>query len=76
MLVVRLKPGGKNRNITYRVVVMEKRSKYNGYAVDDIGHYNPTVNPVSLVIDKEKINLWVSKGAQMTPAVRKLLAVK
>ena len=74
MLTVRLKPRGKNRNITYRVVVMEKRSKYDGYAIDDLGYYNPTVAPVLMSIDQKKLQHWIDHGAQITGAVRKLLS--
>jgi ribosomal protein S16 len=56
--------------------VKERRSKINGSFVDEIGHVYPHTNPATIKIDKDKISGWVAKGAQITPAVKKLLKKK
>jgi small subunit ribosomal protein S16 len=73
MLVVRLKPNGRIKRISYRIVVMEKRSTRNGKAIADLGYYNPNQISKSLEYDKKALNDWVQKGAQVSPAVEKLI---
>ncbi len=75
MLVIRLSRIGRKGEAKYRVVVKEKRSKRDGKAVDTIGSYEKVSNQkVVKSLDLEKLNLWKSRGAQMTPAVEKALA--
>lgn len=75
MLVIRLSRIGRKGEAKYRVVVKEKRSKRDGAAVDSIGFYEKMVgNKIIKKIDETKLKLWQSRGAQMTPAVEKLLA--
>lgn len=75
MLVIRLSRIGRTGEAKYRVVVKEKRSKRDGRAVDTIGSYHKISNTHAVKnIDSEKLALWRSRGAQMTPAVEKMLA--
>lgn len=74
MLRIRLTRTGRTHAPAYRIIVTEKRSKRDGSYVDLLGHYNPSMNPVQLKIDKKKIEEWVAKGAQMSSAVKQLLA--
>jgi len=71
MLKIKLKPTGKIHQRSFRIVVAEKRSKYNGNYVEDLGFYTPQSNTVS--IDKEKLEKWQKNGAQATIGVDKLL---
>ena len=75
MLVIRLSRIGRKGEAKYRVVVKERRSKRDGKAVDTIGSYEKISN-VKFVknIDADKLAKWKSVGAQMTPAVEKMLA--
>ena len=73
MLIIRLKPIGRKKRIAYRVVVMEKRSKLNGRAIDDLGFYDPTVMPALKKIDRDKLKKWQENGAEVSMAVTKLL---
>jgi small subunit ribosomal protein S16 len=74
--MIRLKPIGRKGNITYRVVVSEKRSKLVGKMVDDLGHYNKLTNPPQVEIDRNRVMYWQEKGAQVYPTVKKLLELK
>ena len=74
MLKIRLTKTGKKHAPAYRIIVKEQRSKRDGSYIDLIGHWNPSVNPPQLKIDKQKLQQWVQKGAQMTEAVKKLLS--
>jgi len=67
MLVIRLKPVGKKHQISFRVVVAEKRSKLDGKYREDLGFYNPATNKFN--INKERANYWLSVGAQPSDTV-------
>lgn len=71
MLKIKLKPTGKIHQRSFRIVVAEKRSKYNGNYVEDLGFYTPQSNTVN--IDQEKLAKWLKNGAQPTLGVDKLL---
>jgi small subunit ribosomal protein S16 len=64
--------GGRN-NAIWRVVVADQRAKRDGRVIDTVGHYNPRTDPSTIVLDEERIRDWLSRGAQPTDTVRKLL---
>ena len=71
MLAIKFKRVGKKGQASFRVVVMEKRTKLQGRYTDDLGWFNP--HDDSMQIDKEKVAHWISVGAQPTPTVWNLL---
>src|SRR3989339_712331 len=71
MLVLRLKPIGKKKQISFRVMVGEKRSKLNGKVMEDLGFYNPHNNKFGLKNDR--IKYWLSNGAQVSDTVHNIL---
>lgn len=71
MLRIKLRPIGKKKQISYRIVVMPKRSKLQGKFVDDLGWYNPHTNLFR--IEKERTVAWLQKGAQPTDSVHNIL---
>lgn len=71
MIKVKLLPRGKKHQITYRIVIAEDRSKFDGKFIDDLGFYTPQTKILSL--DKDKLVDWQKKGAQLTIGVDKLL---
>ncbi len=71
MLKIKLYPKGKKHQITYRIVVSEARSKYNGNFTDDIGFYVPQTK--TLNVDTQKLEQWIKNGAQVTLGVDRLL---
>src|SRR5680860_1404973 len=70
---IRLKRFGKKRAPYYRVVVMDSRAKRDGRAIEEIGKYHPTEEPSVIVIDSERVQYWLSVGAQPSDQVRALL---
>ena len=72
---IRLKRMGKIRAPYYRVVVMDGRTKRDGRAIEEIGKYHPTAEPSLIDIDSERVQHWLSHGAQPTEAVQALLRV-
>ena len=70
---MRLTRVGGKKNPVWRVVVADQRSPRDGRVIEIVGHYNAQTNPSTIKVDEEKIREWLSRGAQPTPTVRKLL---
>jgi len=64
---------GAKKNPIWRVVVSDQRSPRDGRFIETIGHYNPQTNPSTIVIDEERFQHWVSRGAQPTNTVKQLV---
>ena len=73
MLVIRFTRTGEKGERKYRLVVKERRSRRDGKPVELLGYYEKTVSSVVKEFDNDKIKYWVSKGAQMTPAVKDVI---
>jgi small subunit ribosomal protein S16 len=71
---IRLKRMGSKRNPFYRVVVADSRSPRDGRLIEQIGTYNPVVNPVEVKLDEEKALDWMAKGAKPSDTVRNLFS--
>jgi small subunit ribosomal protein S16 len=63
---------GQKKAPFYRVVVSDSRSPRDGKFIDEIGTYDPTVEPSAVVIDAEAAKKWLNNGAQPTETVAKL----
>ncbi len=72
MVKIRLNRTGAKKRPSYRVVVADSRAPRDGRFIEIIGHYNPIVEPVELVVDKEKAQDWLKKGAQPSDTVKRL----
>jgi small subunit ribosomal protein S16 len=68
---IRLKRLGYKKNPTYRVIVIDSRSKREGAAIEELGHYNPKTKEMKL--DKTAALKWIEKGAQPTETVSYLI---
>ena len=64
---------GSKKNPIWRVVVSDQRSPRDGRFIETIGHYNPQTEPSTIVIDEERFQHWVSRGAQPTNTVKQLV---
>lgn len=74
MLMIRLSRRGARKQPYYRVVVIEKERARDGRSVEVVGTYNPRTNPASVELKRERIDYWVSKGAQLSDTVGRLLS--
>jgi small subunit ribosomal protein S16 len=72
---LRLMRIGKKKQPHYRVVVMDERAPRDGRYIEQIGRYDPRRNPSLVEIDNDRAADWLSKGAQPTETVEKLLNV-
>ena len=73
MLMIRLARMGARKQPFYRIVVIEKERARNGRPVEVVGTYNPRTTPTSIDFKRERVDYWVSKGAQPSDTVRGLL---
>ena len=73
MLKIRLRRTGKRNQASYRIVVADSKKPRDGAFVDHLGHYNPRIDPPEVVIDEARARDWISKGAQPSEAVQRML---
>jgi small subunit ribosomal protein S16 len=57
-------------------VVADSRAPRDGRFVEVIGTYNPRTEPVEVQVDSERLQTWLTKGAEPTDTVRSLLKKK
>ena len=73
MVKIRLAQTGTTNRKTYRIVAIEEGKRRDGRAIETLGYFNPLVKPPKFVINQERIDYWLSVGAQPTGAIIKLL---
>ncbi len=71
-VAIRFSRLGRKKRPFYRVVVVDSRKKRDGAFLEDLGTYDP-INHDLITLRIERINDWVGKGAQCSPAVLKLI---
>ena len=70
---LRLTRVGSKKNPIYRVVAADSRSPRDGKFIEIVGRYNPQTQPSTIEIDEVKVKDWISKGAQPTDSVKRLM---
>ena len=73
MLAISLMRMGAKKKPFYRVVVKEKRSKRDGACLENLGTYDPMTDPSTVNLKIDRVNYWVSVGAQPTDTVKRLI---
>ena len=73
MVKIRLRRMGAKKAPFYRIVVADSRYPRDGRFIEEIGSYNPVVNPAELKVDVDRAQAWIKTGAQPTETVRDLL---
>ena len=71
MLKVRLQRIGKRGQAHFKVVVLEHTKKPQGEYLEQLGTYDPHAK--KFVVDRSKVENWMTKGAQITPTVNNLM---
>ena len=70
---IRLRRMGAKKAPFYRVVVADSRYPRDGRFIEEIGTYNPLMDPPAINIDVEAAKQWIAKGAQPTDTARSIL---
>jgi small subunit ribosomal protein S16 len=73
MLKIKLRRMGAPKRPSYRVVIADSHAARNGAFLEIIGQYDPMTNPETFNINADKAKEWISKGAQPTDTVNRLL---
>ena len=73
MVKIRLQRQGKKKAPFYHIVVADSRASRDGKIIEQIGTYDPMSEPVSIVLDKEKVEKWIKNGAKPTDTVKALI---
>ena len=64
---------GQKKAPFYRIVVADSRSPRDGRFIEEVGYYDPTVEPSVIKFNEELAKKWIAQGAQPTDRVAKLL---
>ena len=73
---LRLTRVGSKKNPVYRIVAADSRSPRDGKFLEIVGRYNPQTDPSTIELDEAKVKDWLSKGAQPSGTVQRLLKAK
>ena len=75
MVKIRLARAGAKKRPFYHLVITDVRSRRDGRFIERVGFYNPIASgeEEKLRVDQDRINYWVSRGAQATQRVAKLV---
>ena len=73
MVKIRLKRMGGHKKPFYRVVVADSRNARNGRFIEELGYYDPMVEPPVIKLDEEKAKKWLETGAKPSDTARALL---
>jgi len=73
MLAISLMRMGSKGKPFYRLVVKEKRSKRDGKYLENVGTYNPMLDPAEVLLNHDRIQYWIGVGAQPTDTVKSLI---
>ncbi len=73
MVKIRLQRQGKKKAPFYHIVVADSRSPRDGKIIEKLGTYDPMTNPVTVVLDNEKVQKWIKNGAKPTDTVKDII---
>lgn len=73
MVKIRLTRMGAKKKPFYRIIVADERAPRDGRFIEELGYYDPNMDPAVVKVDDEKAKAWLAKGAQPTATVAKLL---
>ena len=72
MLKIRLRRMGSNKRPVYRLVVSDSRKTPTAAVLEEVGFYSPRTQPAEIRLDRERIDYWVGRGAQLSETVASL----
>ena len=75
MVVIRMARGGSKKRPFYNIVAADSRNRRDGRYIERVGFYNPVAaeGVEGLRIEQERLAHWQSVGAQLSPAVARLV---
>lgn len=76
MVKIRLAQTGSKNRRTYRLVAIEEGKRRGGKAIEILGYYNPLITPPARSIRRDRVDYWLSVGAQISSGAQKILGEK
>lgn len=75
MVTIRMARGGAKKRPFYSIVVTDRRNKRDGRHLERVGFFNPMAKggEIPVRLDMERVNYWLSQGAQPSERVAKLI---
>ena len=70
--VIRLTRMGRKKKPFYRIVATDSRKRRDGGWIEELGYYNPSVSPIELKVNEERLQYWKSVGAKLSDRVAKI----
>ncbi|MDH4204554.1 MAG: 30S ribosomal protein S16 [Desulfobacteraceae bacterium] len=70
---IRLARHGAKKRPFYRIVVADSKSPRDGRFLENVGTYNPVLDPAEVVLKQDRIKYWIDQGAILTDTVKSLL---
>lgn len=70
---IRLARVGSKKNPIFRIVVADSRAPRDGRFIEIVGRYNPQTDPSTIEVKDDRVRDWLSKGAQPSNTVRRIL---
>jgi small subunit ribosomal protein S16 len=77
MVVIRLSRGGAKKRPFYSIVVADRRKARDGRLIERVGYFNPIASgkEVRLHLESERVQYWISQGAQPSDRVNQLIKI-
>lgn len=73
MVKIRLSRVGTKNQPKYRIIAVDSREKRDGRFLEILGTYDPTLKEYTVTAKKDRIEHWLTQGAQMSDVVKRLL---
>jgi small subunit ribosomal protein S16 len=73
LVKIRLTRLGDHKSPFYRIIVADSKARRDGPFIEILGTYDPKIEPSKIEVDVERAKHWISKGAQPSDTVKKLL---
>jgi len=75
MLTIRLARAGVKKRPFFHIRVADSRKPRDGRFIEKVGYFNPIASgqEVRLEVDQERVDYWISQGAQLSDRVTTLL---
>lgn len=73
MVKLRLRRTGSKKRASFRIVAANSQSPRDGRFLEILGHYNPRQDPPLVVVKEDRLFEWLSKGAQPTDSLKRIL---
>jgi len=71
---IRLARHGKKKSPFYRIVAADVQAPRDGRFIENLGTYDPNIDPAAVVLKVERVQYWLDQGATPTDTVRSLLS--